>query len=82
MTVDDIKAESFHPKELLEPEEAFGFMTKLVTRDIPSDVFVCGVPCQVIRKITETDNSNRKITNGSGKSKAKQAKMDLLSWDL
>ena len=29
LTVDDIKAESFHPKELVEPEEAFGFMTKL-----------------------------------------------------
>ena len=27
----------------------------VVTRDIPSDVFACGVPCRVVRSITEED---------------------------
>ena len=27
----------------------------IVTRDIPSNVFACGVPCRVIRKITAAD---------------------------
>ncbi len=27
----------------------------VVTRDIPANVFACGVPCKVIREITEED---------------------------
>lgn len=30
LTVEDIKAEAFHPKDLTEPTEAFGFMKKLL----------------------------------------------------
>ncbi len=30
----------------------------VVTKDIPADVFACGVPCRVIREITEEDKMN------------------------
>ena len=33
----------------------------VVTRDIPPNVFACGVPCKVIRPITEADR--KKLTN-------------------
>jgi galactoside O-acetyltransferase len=30
----------------------------VVTKDIPANVLACGVPCKVIREITEADRMN------------------------